>query len=294
VFANVGLTQSWQIGDRWAMDVGVDQSETLTSTNVERFDPDVPLVSGAIGEDFLATFVGGQYRADVWTFNTRFERRETDLAERLALLSGFYREPVEGRALSLTTRWLDNDTVDGDGRTVDARFSYAYRPRDSRFIVLNRLDLESDERIDPLLQFETARFVNNLNLHWQVAQRFEVGTQVGARYVKSTINGAQFSGWSSLLGVDMRRDLTKVLDFGVHGTWLANEAGGTGERATGIDIGINAARNLWISVGYNFAGFSDDDFDANRYTAEGPYVRFRFIADQNTFKDLDLSSLKPR
>ena len=38
-------------------------------------------------------------------------------------------------------------------------------------------------------------------------------------------------------------------------------------------------------------GFRDEHFDANRYTADGPYVRFRFKADQDTFKDLDLSRL---
>lgn len=104
----------------------------------------------------------------------------------------------------------------------------------------------------------------------------------------------RYSGWSSLFGVDLRRDLTRVLDVGMHGTWLSSEAGGTREHAVGIDIGINAARNLWLSVGYNFAGFDDDNFDASRYTAAGPYVRFRFKADQDTFKDLDLSSLRPR
>ena len=84
-----------------------------------------------------------------------------------------------------------------------------------------------------------------------------------------------------------------MLDFGVHGTWLDSEAAGTTQRSAGVDLGITAARNFWISVGYNFAGFRDEHFDANRYTADGPYVRFRFKADQDTFKDLDLSRLRP-
>jgi hypothetical protein len=293
LFANLGLTQSWQIGDGWAMDVGVDQSETVAGNVVERFDPALPLVSGNLNEDYLATFLGGQYRADVWTFTSRLERRDADRAERWAFVGGFFREPIEGRALSLTTRWLDNDALDGRGRTVDGRFSYAYRPFDSRFIVLERLDLERDERNDPLTRYETVRFVDNVNVHWQAGQRLEVGGQIGARYVKSTIDGADYSGWSHLLGFDLRRELTRVLDFGVHGTWLASEAGNTGERAVGIDLGINAAKNMWISVGYNFEGFRDDDFDASRYTIAGPYVRFRFKADQDTFKDLDLTRLHP-
>ena len=54
------------------------------------------------------------------------------LAERWSFTSGFFREPIEGRALSVTTRWLDNDTALGAGRTVDAqrlvRLSAARQP----------------------------------------------------------------------------------------------------------------------------------------------------------------------
>ena len=181
----------------------------------------------------------------------------------------------------------------GHGRTGDARVAYAYRPIDSTLIVLERLDLEQDERIDAATSFDTKRFVNNVNLHWQLGNRFEFGTQLGARYTKSTIDGEPYSGWSTLLGLDLRRDLTRVLDFGVHGTQLASQAGGTTQRSVGLDVGINSARNLWISVGYNFEGFRDEHFDASRYTADGPYVRFRFKIDQDTFKDLDLSALRP-
>jgi uncharacterized repeat protein (TIGR01451 family) len=293
VFANLGLTQSWKVGEAWAMDVGVDQTETLTAPNVERVNPIQPLVSGSLDEDYLATFIGAQYRAALWTFTSRFERRDSELADRRSFVGGFFREPLEGRALSATVRWLDNDTPVGAGRIVDARLSYAYRPGDGKFIVLERLDLEQDEREETLGRFETSRFVNNVNLHWQFDNRFEFGTQFGTRYAKSTIDGVRYSGWSTLVGVDLRRDLTPTLDIGLHGTWLDSEAAGTTDRSAGIDVGITAARNLWISVGYNFAGFSDDNFDAARYTADGPYVKFRFKADQDTFKDLDLSRLKP-
>jgi hypothetical protein len=292
VFANVGLTQAFTIGEAWAMDFGVDRSDTLTDASAERFNPNVPLVSGSIGGDFLATYVGAQYRADLWTITTRLERRESDVDELRSFTSGFFREPLLGRALSVTTRWLDNETALGRGRIVDARVSYAYRPSESRFIVLERLDLVQDERDDLSSSFETARLVNNVNLHWQIGQRLEFGTQIGARYAKSTIDGERYSGWSTLLGLDARRELTRVLDFGAHATWLDSEAGGTMERSAGFDFGISAARNVWISVGYNFEGFRDDEFDASRYTAQGPYVRFRMKVDQDAFKDLDLSRLR--
>jgi hypothetical protein len=293
VFANVGLTQAFTVGEAWAMDFGIDRTDTVTGVDAERFNPNVPLVSGAMGGDFTATYVGAQYRADVWTITTRIERRDSDTDKRRSLTSGFFREPLSGRALSVTTRLLSNETATGDGRIVDARLSYAFRPSEGRFIMLERLDLVQDERDDLLASFDTARIVNNVNLHWQIGQLFEFGTQIGARYAKSTIEGERYSGWSKLLGFDGRRELRPKLDVGGHATWLDAEAAGTTQRSLGFDFGINASRNVWVSIGYNFEGFSDDHFDAARYTAQGPYVRFRMKVDQDSFKDLDLARLRP-
>ena len=46
------------------------------------------------------------------------------------------------------------------------------------------------------------------------------------------------------------------------------------------------ARNVWIAVGYNFVGFHDEDFSRNRYTEQGPFIKLRIKADQDTFRDL--------
>jgi len=195
VFANVGLTQAFKVGEAWAMDFGVDRSDTITGAGAERFNPNVPLVSGAMGGDYTATYVGAQYRADVWTITTRLERRDSDIDQRRSFTSGFFREPLSGRALSVTTRWLDNETAIGDGHIADARVSYAYRPSEGRFIVLERLDLVEDDRTDLLTSFETSRLVNNVNLHWQIGQLFEFGTQLDVVENFAVENGPERAGF---------------------------------------------------------------------------------------------------
>ena len=47
-------------------------------------------------------------------------------------------------------------------------------------------------------------------------------------------------------------------------------------------VGFSPVENGWITVGYNYRGFRDADFDAARYTAEGFYLQLRFKFDQNT------------
>ena len=53
----------------------------------------------------------------------------------------------------------------------------------------------------------------------------------------------------------------------------------------GVSLGHKLATNLWVSLGYNFVGFSDGDFEAADYSAKGVFLRFRYKIDQETIKD---------
>src|SRR4029450_6924510 len=51
LFANTGLTQGWQLNERWAFDLGIDQSRTIAAAGapaIEPFNPAVPLASGTL------------------------------------------------------------------------------------------------------------------------------------------------------------------------------------------------------------------------------------------------------
>ncbi|MCB1625814.1 MAG: OmpA family protein, partial [Pseudomonadales bacterium] len=74
-FANFGLTQGWQFNERWAVDLGIDQSNTVRGSDFAPLDPRAPLASGTLTEDYFATSVGAQYRSDWWQFTTRVENR---------------------------------------------------------------------------------------------------------------------------------------------------------------------------------------------------------------------------
>ncbi len=287
VFANVGLTQGWQATERWGFDLGLDQSKTVSGASVQPFDADVPMASGSLSGDYLATFIGTLYRGDLWTFTSRLEHRDSDAEDRWVASGGFYREPKAGHAFSLATQWFDSTFENGNEATAaDVQLAWAYRPVDSRWIILNRLDLKHEAHTDSLGEFESARVIDNLNSNVQLGARTQLGVQLGARYVRSTFDGERYSGMSTLYGLDMRRDLTRRFDVGVHGTMLSSLSSNVSDRSIGVDLGVSVAQNTWVSIGYNFEGFEDEDFEAARYTAQGPFIKFRVKADQDTFKDL--------
>ncbi len=289
-FANLGLTQGFQLTERWALDVGLDQSNTLRGPDTVPLNPNVPLASGTLTDDFLAAFVGALYRSDLWTFTSRAEYRNSDLEDRAILSGGFYREPVAGHAFSMSTAALSSDTLQGvDTLQVDTRLSWAYRPVDSRWIVLDRLDLVYEEIEDLVGEQDRSRIVNTFNANWQVDQAMQLALHYAARYTRATFDGSDtFAGFSDLLGADLRRDLSSRFDLGVHFSALNSWSTDTHDYSMGVDLGVTFAKNVWVSVGYNFAGFHDEDFSANRYTRQGPFIKLRIKADQDTLKDIGL------
>ena len=47
-----------------------------------------------------------------------------------------------------------------------------------------------------------------------------------------------------------------------------------------VSVGFTMAKNFWLSVGYNLAGFQDRDFSKADFTAEGPFIKLRMKFDQ--------------
>jgi hypothetical protein len=292
-FANFGLTQGFTWKDKWAFDVGIDQTNTLRGAQLQPVNPNAPLASGSLNEDFFAAFVGASYRKELWQITSRLEHRNSDSEDRWSTTTGWYREPVEGHAMSVSLQAFDSNQALTDSTEAVGRFAWALRPDSSQWIVFDRLELKYDERGDVANSFESARIVNNLHANWQLDPRLQLGVQYGVRYVSSTFEGERYAGVSDMTGFDLRRQLTRRFDLGVHAALLHSWESDVMDHSTGVDVGMTIMKNMWVSLGYNFAGFRDDDFSASRHTAQGPYLKIRIKADQDTFKDLSLDSLRP-
>ena len=181
----------------------------------------------------------------------------------------------------------------GESTEAIGRFAWAFRPDSSRWIVFDRFELKYEDHGGIAAPWSSARIVNNLHANWQLDPKLQLGVQYGARYVSSTFDGEQYAGVSDMAGFDLRRQLTRRFDLGVHAALLHSWESDVMDHTTGVDVGMTVMKNMWVSVGYNFAGFRDEDFSASRHTAQGPYLKIRIKADQDTFKDLSLDSLRP-
>ncbi|MEO0997539.1 MAG: OmpA family protein, partial [Pseudomonadota bacterium] len=285
LFANLGLVQGWQVSERWSVDVGLDRSNTMLSPDAQLFDPDRPLASGTATEDFVAGHAGVTYNAPLWAANLRAERRDADSGDSTTVLAGAYREAAAGHGLSGALEHFATEALDG-ARTdqTNLRFGWAFRKADRRWSFLDRADVVLDERTAAIARDESWRIVNNFNANRRLGPGSELSLQYAMKYVRSRFDEDDYSGFTDLAGVEYRRGFRPRWDFGLHGSAYHSWRADVVDYGLGADVGFNLAADTWLTVGYNFSGFHDRDFSANRYTAQGPYLRLALKADHETLR----------
>jgi hypothetical protein len=284
-FANLGLVQGFKLNERWVIDVGVDHAETLTDTSAPRFDPDRALTSGSLTDDFTAMFAGAMYSSEFWSANTRLEVRESDSEDRLTMLVGWYREPAVGHGLSAGFTMFTADTPTGNELVqANLRLGWAYRIAGSKWSFLDRIDLVYDRATSNDAEQLGWRLINNFNANRRISAATQLSLQYAFKYVRSEFDGDGYTGYTDLIGVDLRHGFRDRWDAGIGTSVLHSYNSGVMDYGFGVDVGYNIGNNMWLTLGYNFEGFDDDDFREARYTAAGPFLRFTIKADQHLLK----------
>ena len=161
----------------------------------------------------------------------------------------------------------------------------AYRPEKTRWIVLDRLDFKVNKQEDSDSNFENWRIINNMNANFKPDHKTQISLQYGLKYVVEMIDGDRYSGYTDLMGLEGRYDLTKQWDLGLRASMLHSWQSDEIVYSSGVSIGHNVAQNIWLSLGYNFCGFKDEDFSLADFTTQGPFIQFRFKFDQESVRD---------
>lgn len=283
-FATLGLTQSFPISKHWAGDVAFDRAKTIRTPSATPFNPEVPVAQGTADNDFTAVSLGTTYTEKTYTINNRVEWREAEQEDKYGVIVNWERSLQQGIGYSASTKVFSTDRADGsellDG---DVRFSMVYRPLQSRWIALNRLDFVFDSQTDIIgIKTRQRKLIENLTTNYLINDRNQVAFNFGLKYVVDNFDTAEYSGITGLLGGEYRHDINDNFDVGVHANGHYSKNSSVLQYSTGVSVGWNMARNVWLSVGYNFDGFEDRDFSAAGYTAQGPYIRFRLKFDQDT------------
>jgi len=287
-FANLGLTQTFNVGEHWSFSGSVDRSQTVLKEGFELFDEDVPLMTtGDATEDFTATSIGAAYNKNGLSTTGRFENRVSDSETNWGVFLSALQEHGERTSYGGNLEFFFDDRNDGSQSYESRlRLSFAHRPDDSRWILLNRLDFELFQ--EQSLNFETRmrRIVDHFKANHQMTDKLQVAYQLGLKYVVDTINGEDYDTVGAIFGLEARYNFRKNWDMSFHARNRHTFSDGTFDSNVGASLGYAVVRNVWVSVGYNFTGFYDDEFSAGQYTTHGPFIRFRASLDQTIVRDV--------
>jgi len=284
VFAVAGLKQAYKINKKWSVDGGMDRSFTMKHPGNDQFNINVPPSSG--GEDFTAISLGTAYKEERWSWTARIETRNSDSEDRIGVFSGVYGEFKDGIGLAAALQVFRTEYSSGAGKeSDDLRFGLAYRPKETPWIILDRLDFLVDKQNGASFDFDSRRIINNINANYKADHKTQFSLQYGSKYVQETIDSNDYSGYTDLIGLEGRYDVTKRWDIGLRGnalhSWSANQL----KYGIGASVGCSFVKNIWLSVGYNFMGFKDRDFSQADFTAEGPFIKLRLKFDQASVRD---------
>jgi len=284
MFALFGLGQTWQVNERWSVDGSLDRSHTLREPDARDFDTDVPPASGE-NEDFTAISLGATYKLEKWSWANRLEYRDGETEDKWGLFSAMVGEIRTGLGVSARAQFFTTESETTEKTDGELRLGLAYRPLYTRWIVLNRLDFRFEQESTESFGYNNWRLVDNLNANYKPNRRTQFSLQYGAKYVKENIEGDSYDGFTDLVGVEGRYDLDEHWDIGMRGSMLHSWNGGQIDFGSGASLGCNVAQNVWVSVGYNFLGFQDEDFSRANFTAQGPYINFRLKFDQENIRE---------
>jgi hypothetical protein len=315
-YAAYGLAQSFRIDDKWSVDLTLDGNKTLSGIKrAAVLNPLQPVASGGflgndatLTEDFTAITGGATYRGDRWSWTGRTEYRAGESTDRYGFNSAILRQIGEGSAVGGTLSWF-HAKQDGGATTTAmlAEASWAHRPADSRWALLNKIEYRYDSVKNAVAGLpgpiggvglningdaKSRRVINSLSVNYTPVDKnrddgnfFENGEYAlftGTRYVFDKFGEDDVSGWSTVLGADFRFDLSDIADIGAAGTVRIGAKNGNIAYSGGPVLTVTPFENANISLGYNIVGFEDRDFEASRYTRSGPFITLKLKFDQQS------------
>ena len=308
-YAQYGLSQSVPLGKHWTVDGTLDASNTVKGSIpkgavVNPFQP--VTLGGYVGQDqtngdYAAATIGATYRQALWSVNGRLEYRNADSGDRWGITTNFLRTLGQGKTLASSIKgYTIKDKTGAVATYATADVALAFRPLDSRWSVLERLELRhesadagfSDSNSLGVPAYGggdqvTSRIINNLAVNYRTGpEGLGHGTEAtlyyGAKYVAGRFADDTYDGYIDVTGFELRQDVGTRFDIGVSGSVQHAWSRGAWSWSGGPSIGVSPAKNTWISAGYNVSGYRDRDFEDDRYTRQGPYVTMRLKFDQTT------------
>jgi hypothetical protein len=242
-----------------------------------------------LSQNSTALSLGMEYLANPdWKSVARMEMRWATQSTTLLNTVGFAYKLNENITMLTKNVYSSTDNKsDTSGDRVVDRFQLGAAYRDTatnRFDALTKLEYRYDDNqtnvTSPYLR-NVYILSNHANYH--PTRAVTMSGQYALKYVQDDFNGIKSSGTAQMLNGRLMYDINERWDAGINAGVLWSDVSSGQRFLLGAEVGYLLAANLWVSAGYNFSGYRDDDLTDSDTTIKGGYLRFRFKFDEDLF-----------
>lgn len=273
-FANVGLQQNFKLNELWSLDLGVDHSRTLEHSGFPE--------ETEVNEDFTAFSVGTNYRPEDWVWNNRFEYRTATNSDKWSIATSLEGNLKPGLDSSLNLSWFSDRRRAGDDTDQGSiALNLAWRPAYDDWIYFDKLEVVygSTSGLGPRVR--DWRYINNLHANWQINEQTQMANYLGVKWTRTHIGDRGYNGFLGMASTRLTYDINP--DWDIEGSASGLWSDGQIRPGYGVALGHNLIDNVWVSLGYNFTGFYDEDFAGAEYARQGWLLRFSYKFDQRSW-----------
>ena len=275
--AAIGLKNKWYI-----------QQGLTVNTLFER----VESLEGESENTATALGVGAEYLAqEDYKVSGRLEKRWGETSDTLLGSAGIAYRYTDEITLLAKDIYSQVDYDDGD-RTINRfQLGAAYRDYDSNQLdMLAKLEYRLDDNNISNDTYQKDAIIWSWNGNYHPTRPLTLSGRYAGKYTKFSADGISSDNTAHALYGRGLYDLTERWDIGLQAGTYWNEQADDMSYMLGAEVGYSPMTNLWLSLGYNFMGFEDDDIAYDDTTQQGAYFRLRFKFDEDLFKGNDTST----
>ena len=269
--AAIGLKNKWYVQEGLTLNTLFERVESLEG------DTENTATAAGIGVEYLAK---EDYKA-----SARFEKRWGETSDTLLGSAGIayrYTDDVTLLAKDIYSR-VDYD----DGNRTINRFQLgaAYRDYDSNQLdMLAKLEYRLDDNSTGDDAYQKDAVIWSLSGNYHPTRPLTLSGRYAGKYTQFDADNISSDNTAHALYARGLYDISERWDVGLQAGTYWNKQADDMSYMLGAEVGYSPMTNLWLSLGYNFMGFEDEDIAYDDSTMEGAYFRLRFKFDEDLFK----------
>ena len=269
--AAIGLKNKWY----------VQQGLTL-NTLFER----VESLEGETGNTATAAGIGVEYLASKdYKTSARVEKRWGETSDTLLGSAGVaYRYSDD---VTLLAKDIYSQVTYDDGDRMINRFQLgaAYRDYDSNQLdMLTKLEYRIDDNNTGDDAYQKDAVIWSLSGNYHPTRPLTLSGHYSGKYTQFDADNISSDNTAHALYARSLYDISERWDVGLQAGTYWNKQAADMSYMLGAEVGYSPMTNLWLSLGYNFMGFQDEDIANDDTTQQGAYFRLRFKFDEDLFK----------